>query len=220
MDVTMFPMPEWFVQGGPLMWPLLICSLLLTTITLERLLFWWRLQFYINDTAIKQYLARLPNMGTTAITSQSKDPALLMLKQAFSAAPNTTSELLENAAKHQLHRMQRGQPILDTIITLAPMLGILGTVLGIIESFQVLGGEGVPEPKVIIGGIAQALVSTAAGLSVAMLALLPFNRFRHLIQLQTLRLETVGTEVEALLFGRTDLSENPVQLKVISHAAR
>ena len=143
-----------------------------------------------------------------------------MLKQAFSAAPNTTSELLENAAKHQLHRMQRGQPILDTIITLAPMLGILGTVLGIIESFQVLGGEGVPEPKVIIGGIAQALVSTAAGLSVAMLALLPFNRFRHLIQLQTLRLETVGTEVEALLFGPTDLSENPVQLKVISHAAR
>ena len=215
----MLVMPEWFIQGGPLMWPLLLCSILITSITLERSIFWGRLRFHINDPSVKQCVSSLPNIGALQLTRSSRDPAMLMLSQAFSSNPlMTTSQQLENAAKHQLHQLQRGQAVLDTIITLSPMLGILGTVLGIIESFQILGGEGISEPKAIIGGIAQALVTTAAGLSVAMLALLPFNRFKFLSQEHALRLETVGTEVEARLWNPSTLQDKPVKLKAISHA--
>jgi len=223
MDVTMLTMPNWFLQGGPLMWPLLFCTFLLITITLERLFYWWQLRSRLSMAAVNDRLMALSYLKSDQPLEPlggCKDPALSMLNQAFSAPSfDTISQLLENAAKRQLNRMQRGQSVLDTIITLAPMLGILGTVMGIIESFQVLGGKGVDDPSAVIGGIAQALVTTAAGLSVAMMALLPYNRFRHLVQQQALRLEYVGTQAEVMLSVSLERLEKPVKLQSVSYAA-
>jgi len=101
---------------------------------------------------------------------------------------------MESYAEKQISYMSRGQGLLDTVITLAPMLGILGTVLGIIDSFNILSLEGVENPTAVVGGIAQALISTAMGLSVALLALLPYNLFRSFIQKLTLHLESIGSE--------------------------
>ena len=75
--------------------------------------------------------------------------------------------------------MKRGLNVLDTIITLSPLLGILGTVSGIIGSFELLGDMGIQDPKAVTGGIAQALITTAAGLSVAIVTLIPYNLFRQ-----------------------------------------
>ncbi len=215
--------PVWFTQGGLLMWPLLVCSLLLVTVTLERLCYWWRLTFRFNTAAIDACLSLLARQQIVAARQEaekSKDPALLMLNQAFNSPTiDTIPLLLGNAANHQLSRMRRGQSVLDTIITLAPMLGILGTVIGIIQSFQVLGGSNIDDPAAVIGGIAQALVTTAAGLSVAVMALLPFNYFRSKVQEQALRLEQVGSHVEALLTLENEPSEKPAQLKAVSHEA-
>lgn len=215
--------PVWFAQGGLLMWPLLICSLLLVTVTLERLCYWWRLSFRFNSAAIDTCLSLLARQQIVAARQEaekSKDPALVMLNQAFNSPTiDTIPLLLGNAANHQLSRMRRGQSVLDTIITLAPMLGILGTVIGIIQSFQVLGGSNIDDPAAVIGGIAQALVTTAAGLSVAVMALLPFNYFRSKVQEQALRLEQVGSHVEALLTLENEPSEKPAQLKAVSHEA-
>lgn len=215
--------PVWFTQGGLLMWPLLVCSLLLLTVTLERLCYWWRLRFRFNTTGIDACLSLLARHQIVAARQEaekSKDPALMMLNQAFNSPTiDTIPLLLGNAANHQLSRMRRGQSVLDTIITLAPMLGILGTVIGIIQSFEVLGGSNIDDPAAVIGGIAQALVTTAAGLSVAVMALLPFNYFRSKVQEQALRLEQVGSHVEALLTLENEPSEKPAQLKAVSHEA-
>ena len=86
-------------------------------------------------------------------------------------------ESIEIAAEDEMERMKQGLNVLDTIITLAPLLGILGTVLGIISSFELLGDSGIEDPKAVTGGIAQALITTAAGLSIALVTLVPFNYF-------------------------------------------
>ena len=86
-------------------------------------------------------------------------------------------------------RLAKGMTILDTVITAAPLLGILGTVLGIIECFQLLSAHAQPDPVAISGGVAEALITTATGLTVALCAILPYNWFRSRIRDRLAELE-------------------------------
>ncbi len=190
-------MPEWFLQGGIVMWLLLIASFLVTIVTLERLFVWAdyffkKEQFPLNDC----FAALNKHQKTEALIAckQLDTPALNMLEHGITSLPFSPNEKMESYAEKQISLMSRGQSLLDTVITLAPMLGILGTVLGIIDSFNILSLKGVENPTAVVGGIAQALISTAAGLTVALLALLPYNLFRSFIQKLTLHLESVGSE--------------------------
>jgi biopolymer transport protein ExbB len=84
---------------------------------------------------------------------------------------------MEAEADHMVQRMKRYMPVLDTMITVTPLLGIFGTVLGIIGSFKVLGASGIADPKLVTSGIAQALITTATGLGIAIIAVIPYNFF-------------------------------------------
>jgi biopolymer transport protein ExbB/TolQ len=86
-------------------------------------------------------------------------------------------------------RLARGLTWLDTIVTAAPMLGILGTVIGIISSFDALSGDASGDPLAVSGGIGQALISTALGLGVALVALFPYNLLRSLVARRIAKLE-------------------------------
>ncbi len=97
--------------------------------------------------------------------------------------------MLEMAADDEIDKMKKGMAILDTIITMAPLLGILGTVTGIIISFDFLGKAGVEDPKAVTGGIAQALITTATGLTVALATIVPYNYF-------IVRLERAARNIE------------------------
>ncbi|MCP4833610.1 MAG: MotA/TolQ/ExbB proton channel family protein, partial [Phycisphaera sp.] len=91
-------------------------------------------------------------------------------------------------------RFERGLLLLSTIVTAAPMLGILGTVIGIIRSFELLGGDAtITDPNQVSGGIAEALITTAAGLVVALLALFPYMLFRGRQERALGRLESLAT---------------------------
>ena len=106
-------------------------------------------------------------------------------------------------------KMRRGMNILDTVITVAPMLGIIGTVTGIIASFESLAIAGVGDPKAVIGGIAEALITTAAGLFISVGTLFPYNYFntrieraQDLIEMYASHLEiTLGAEDEGECVG-------------------
>ena len=100
------------------------------------------------------------------------------------------------AAAEEIGRMRRGLGILDTIITMAPLLGILGTIIGIIESFDPLGMKGIADPKTLTSGIAQALITTAAGLAVALITLIPHNYFIHRVERAARYLSQIGTQFE------------------------
>ena len=84
----------------------------------------------------------------------------------------------EGCLEEAERRLTRGLDLLDTVITVAPLLGILGTVLGVIDCFELLGGGPQPDPLAISGGVAEALITTATGLSISLAVLLPFNYLR------------------------------------------
>jgi biopolymer transport protein ExbB len=108
------------------------------------------------------------------------------------------AKAMEAEAEVSLQRMQRFMSALDTMITVAPLLGILGTVLGIISSFAILGAGGISDPRAVTGGIAQALVTTAAGLSIAIITVVPYNFFNSRIRRAVHGMEKYATSLEVV----------------------
>ena len=118
------------------------------------------------------------------------------------AIKNGEEAEVQNAAQEELTTYQRGLGILDTIVTAAPMLGLLGTVTGIINSFQVLSTTfGRPSAQSISQGIAEALITTAAGLMIAIPALFFLNYFNRKVETQAQKLSQFGQAVVDLIRG-------------------
>ena len=192
-------MRELFVRGGPIMWPLLLLSVTSLTISIERALFWWRARQKKDDSVIED-IFRLTEKGDfeAAVSAGRESPDIVaeVLVSGLEHRDYGLAETMQVTAEDEIVRMKRGLDVLDTIITMAPLLGILGTVLGIIESFDLLGASGIEDPKAVTGGIAQALLTTAAGLSVALLTLVPFNYLAARVQRATKHLESLTTRFE------------------------
>ena len=188
-----------FAKGGPLMWPLLCCSVLSLAVIIERLAFWWRLKRQRNGGAVAAVIRHAESgdfEGALDAGRGTADVAARVLVAGLAEREHGLTETMQVAAGDEIARMKWGLGVLDTIITLAPLLGILGTVLGIIESFDLLGASGIGDPKAVTGGIAQALITTAAGLSVAVVTLIPFNYLITKVQAATKDLETLTTRLE------------------------
>jgi len=103
---------------------------------------------------------------------------------------------MEAAAADEIKHMRRFMGVLDTMITVAPLLGIFGTVLGIISSFEVLGSAGIEHPQEVTSGIAQALITTAAGLGIAILSVFPYNYFNSRVENAAVLIEKYATSLE------------------------
>jgi biopolymer transport protein ExbB len=168
------------LKGGPVMYPLLICSLISLTITIERIIFWSLEKRRMNRSLLDEMFGEIGNgFHEKALTlgKKSKDYLVKIVCFALSHHKSSRINMLEMAADDEIDRMKRGMAVLDTIITMAPLLGILGTVTGIIVSFDFLGQAGIEDPKAVTGGIAQALITTAAGLIIALATIIPYNYF-------------------------------------------
>ncbi|MDR9500524.1 MAG: MotA/TolQ/ExbB proton channel family protein [Desulfurivibrionaceae bacterium] len=188
-----------FQSGGPLMWPLLLCSLVVMTLVFERTLFWLKLGQKRNHPLVEEVL-RLAGQGDwPAIeekTKESRDFVVLVLVAALGHRHSVMTRAMEAQAEVSLHRMRRFMSALDTMITVAPLLGILGTVLGIIVSFEMLGAGGGSDPRAVTAGIAQALVTTALGLAIAVMAVVPYNFFNSRIRRAGHLMEKYGSRLE------------------------
>ena len=106
------------------------------------------------------------------------------------------SKAMETAASDEIKRMRQFLGALDTMITVAPLLGIFGTVIGIISSFEVLGTAGIEHPQAVTAGIAQALITTATGLAIAILSVFPYNYFSTRAENDGLDIEKYATSLE------------------------
>jgi len=185
-----------FDRGGPVMWPILFCSLMGLAVALERLFAFWK-----YNTA--NFCFRNTQKSLIALTREGKfDEALASAKQADSPISRVLSKALENrdagfqetleaASQLEVDRLRRRLSVLDTTITVAPMLGILGTVTGIINTFNMLNAAGMENPTGATAGIAEALITTAAGLIVAIGCLFPFNFLVSMLNHRTTELEQV-----------------------------
>ncbi|MEO1236697.1 MAG: MotA/TolQ/ExbB proton channel family protein [Planctomycetota bacterium] len=181
-------------RGGVVMWPLLALSVVAVTLILERGWFFLRTNAPARLTRVETLAKRLRTGDTVgakqladADTSVYGDTARRLLDETPTQAAAT------DAVEAQRRRLERYLPILSTIITAAPMLGILGTVLGIIQSFEVLGDQTTTrDPSLVGGGIAEALITTAAGLVVALVTLLPYNLIRAQVDRTLSRLDSLA----------------------------
>jgi biopolymer transport protein ExbB len=109
---------------------------------------------------------------------------------------------MQAAATVEIGKMKAGLPVLDTVVTLAPLLGLLGTIIGMVQSFQIMATSGLGQPHAVTGGVAEALIATATGLLVAILALIPYNYFTARVERTTDRIEEYATRLELALRAR------------------
>ena len=189
-------------RGGVVMWPLLLCSLIALAVVLERL---WvfagcslreRLRGRAVDTMCGELAAGRVDAAVAA--GPGGGPVARVLAQGLQHRECGLGEGIEEAGQQFLSNLKRRLAVLDTIITLAPMLGILGTVTGIISSFQLLGdGGGAADAASVSAGIAEALITTAAGLVVSISTLVPFNMYRAQVVQWARRIEHAGRRCEA-----------------------
>lgn len=194
-----------FKKGGPVMWPLLFASVLALATVLERLSFLLGERLKRDPKAMEAFFAAVAADDTESAikTSQtSKFYVVRALGYALTHRETSLESALLYAQARELKRYQRGIPILDTVITLAPLLGLLGTVTGMMGSFSLIGGE-LSSPGAITGGIAEALIATAFGLGIAITALLPFNFLNTRMDNARHEIESAATQLELLMRPQT-----------------
>ncbi|NEQ30596.1 MAG: MotA/TolQ/ExbB proton channel family protein [Leptolyngbya sp. SIO4C5] len=199
------PLLRLFTLGGVVIWPLLGFSLLATVLILERCWFWWKLlqrQEPVITAVLKAYTSN-PQVALTKLKQNLDLPLVRIFLAALSLGQATPEEFrlaLETAAQAELPLLKRFNTVFDTIIGVAPLLGLLGTVLGLIEAFASLrlGDVGGVESVGVTAGIGEALISTAAGLIVAIATLLFANLFQGLYRRQRAFMQEAGGRLEIL----------------------
>jgi len=208
-----------FIKGGPIMYPLLICSIIALTVIIERTIFWIGEDHRRNQALVNEVLslAERGNWETArARIGNSKDFIIRILVAGILHREFSIAKAMETAASDELDRMRQYLSILDTMITVSPLLGIFGTVIGIIVSFQILGSAGIEEPQAVTGGIAQALITTASGLGIAILSLFPFNYFNSRVERAATTIEKYATSLE-IVYQKLNQQHNTMEMEEISH---
>jgi len=190
-----------FEKGGPIMWPLLFAAVLALGTVLERVFFLMNEGRKRDPKALERLLADVEKGDALAAlrdSAGSKDYVVRTLRYALQHKEQSLPNALLYATSRELKRFQRGISVLDTVITLAPLLGLLGTVTGMMGSFSLIGGE-LSAPGAITGGIAEALIATAFGLGIAITALLPFNVLNTKLDVARHEIESAGSQLELLV---------------------
>jgi biopolymer transport protein ExbB len=188
-----------FIRGGPVMYPLLACSIIVLTVVIERFFFWLGTDMKRNKKLVEEILelCRVGNWESVRVkTKGSRDFIIRILINGILHREFSMTKAMESAAAEEIQRMRQFHSVLDTMITVAPLLGIFGTVLGIIASFEVLGTTGIEHPEAVTAGIAQALITTAAGLGIAIFTVFPYNYFNSRVENAVLAIEKYATSLE------------------------
>lgn len=171
---------ETFIEGGWVMWPILATFFLAVCVVLDRVVWWLRLKARLDlhkQAQVREALGTGDFSQAWLLTRNTGDPYLLNLAEGMTHANTSMLAAMQLDATHLIEKSEARMWVISTMITLAPLLGLFGTVVGIMGSFSFVGDEQLAATKVS-GGIAEALIATAAGIAIAILCLLPYNFFR------------------------------------------
>jgi biopolymer transport protein ExbB len=194
-----------FISGGVVMYPLLAASILVVTLAIERLHFWSKIgtrQQQLMRTVLNLYQNQSP-LVIDKLEREQDLPIARIFMAAIAIQDATPEEFrlaLESEAYAELPHLRRFNHIFDTVISLAPLFGLLGTIIGLINSFSSLKiGQGSGSGGAnVAAGIGEALVATASGLIVAILASICANLFRDLYQRQLAHIQEYTSQLELL----------------------
>src|SRR5471032_3041042 len=194
---------QFFIKGGPVMWPILASAVVAVAVIGERTFWWLRESRKRDPQKMEQLLAALENGDVAAaqkISEGTDDPVIRMIRHGLAHVGHKHSSLLgalQLAAGIELKRAGRFLTVMDTLVTLAPLLGLLGTVTGLMRAFLSVGSAEL-SVMAVTGGIGEALIATACGLGTAIFALIPFNFFNTKVAQLQFELETAATNIEVM----------------------
>ena len=195
----MFDLIGIVIKGGPVMLPLLACSIIALAVVIERFLFWRR----IGARAIAEEMLSLADRRDFApaveLGRNADSPLVRVLASGLAHRNPSVTKALEVAAQKEVPVLKQRLTILDTIITLAPLLGLLGTVTGMIGSFGIMSQVGISQPHAVTGGVAEALIATATGLLIAILTLVPYNYFSNRAEREMEEIEYYASRLDLTL---------------------
>lgn len=174
---------EYMEKGGPVMWPLLVFSIMGVAFSIERFFALRKAQINVNEFLAKIRKALMVNRSlrdAVKICEQYRGPVASIMKAGllkFGQPKEDVEKTIENAALFEMGRLERGLNVLATTANVAPLLGFLGTVAGMINSFDALAKQGLSNPGAVAAGISEALITTATGLIIAIPIQLAYNYF-------------------------------------------
>lgn len=209
-----------FTKGGFLMYPIFFCSLLAIAIFFERM-------FYLKSikTSTRKFGNRISDLirkGNInfAINACRKNYSpisqiILAALLKYGGSREEIKEAIEDTANQEVSVLERNLPILATVGNIAPLLGLLGTVFGMIKGFQVISAMGVGNPEALAGAISEALLTTAFGLSVAIPTIVAYNYLIHRVDRQIKEMESTSVEILELLSVKPKMNEEGVKLDEI-----
>ncbi|RYD43450.1 MAG: MotA/TolQ/ExbB proton channel family protein [Verrucomicrobiaceae bacterium] len=182
---------EKFIEGGWVMWPILLTFLLSLCVILDRSIWWSALQAKIRG-GLQEKAREALGTGDFATAwkmgENTDEPYLANLREGMSHANTSMLAAMQLHATHLIEKAEARMWVLSTMITLAPLLGLFGTVAGLMGSFAAIGSDQLAVTKVT-GGIGEALIATACGIAIAVLCLLPYNFFRKRVSVLRSSLE-------------------------------
>ena len=202
-------MLELFKAGGFLMWPLLLCSIISVAIIAER--FWslqtkriistnlvkrvweWNTKGYLNERHIELLRTDSPlgKVLAAGLVNRKHDREVM-------------KESIEEVGRHVAHDLERFLNTLGTIASITPLLGLLGTVIGMIKVFTVITAQGVGDPAILAEGISEALITTAAGLTVAIPSLMFYRYFRGRVDELVVTMEQEALKMVEVMHGERE----------------
>ncbi|MFZ5494556.1 MAG: MotA/TolQ/ExbB proton channel family protein [Verrucomicrobiota bacterium] len=194
---------ELFKAGGPIMWPVLLVSFLMVTVAIERVIFIVRENARRQPDLVDKILEKVEAndiAGAVELGKKSEDYVARILVYALTHKEHSLGNAFTRAANQEMHRFSQGLPTLDTCITAAPLLGLLGTVTGMMKTFGSLeGGDIAAAAGQITGGVAEALIATACGLAIAVTGLLPYNYMNARVDEARHEVEDASNSLEIII---------------------
>lgn len=206
-------MLELFKAGGWVMWPILLCSIIAVAIIAER---FWSLR--TKRIAPKNLVAQVYQWekvghldGKRIVALRKSSPLGRILAAGLvnrKHSRDVMKESVEEVGRHVAHELERFLNALGTIASISPLLGLYGTVLGMIKVFAVITTHGVGDPSILADGISTALITTAAGLSVAIPSLLFHRYFRGKVEDLVMSMEQEALKMVEVMHGLREKDQN------------
>lgn len=204
---------ELFRQGGPIMWPLLLCAIASVTVMLERFIAIQRAS--VSTESLTERVGEMLSNGEAAealaLCQKSPGPVAGLLANGIRTRhldSDSIERSMEELALREMPLLYKRLGVLDTIITVAPLLGLLGTITGMMSTFSVISTAGQNNPTAITGGIGEALIATACGLSIAIITLLAYNYLTEKVKEIVAEMEIQATRLMNILADLPAKSED------------
>jgi len=192
---------DMFLKGGVVMWPILLCSILGLAVVVDRIIVLRRARINVPAfmVRIRGFIKKKDISGAISYCMEEKSPVANIVRKGlkkYKYGHDRVKEAIENAGSQEISKLEKGLNVLATVAGVAPLLGFLGTVTGMITAFMTVQElQGAVGPSDLAGGIWEALITTAYGLFVGIPALAIYNYFLGSVKKLVLQMETVANDV-------------------------